>query len=90
VRTGDYRSSAGTEDGFTLGPGPRTAFHSADSNRDGRIDVTELTRIIELYNVLAGTARTGRYRPELNTENGFAPGPDSTEVAGIPCGRPRK
>ncbi len=83
VRTGEYHSLAGTEDGFTLGAGTRTAFHSADSNRDGRIDVTELTRVIELYNFLEGSTRTGRYRPALDTEDGFAPGPGEVRLPAL-------
>jgi uncharacterized delta-60 repeat protein len=75
VRTGEYRTLAGTEDGFTLGPGAITNFHSGDSNRDGRFDIFELTRVIELYNFLDGTSRTGAYHAEAGTEDGFAPGP---------------
>ena len=35
----------------------------------------ELTRGIELYNYRVGTARTGQYRVQPGTEDGFAPGP---------------
>lgn len=49
--------------------------HSADINRNGRIDLVELTRVIELFNVRAGTARTGAYRIHLGSEDGFAPDP---------------
>jgi uncharacterized delta-60 repeat protein len=76
VRTGDYHSLAGTEDGFTLGPGTRTSYHSADSDHDGRISPTELLRVIELYNYIDGTSRTGEYHPAA-TIDGFAPGPDT-------------
>ena len=84
VRTGEYRTQAGTEDLFAPGPGPITAgFHSADkSNRtdgtsmNGRIDLFELTRVIELYNYRdSAGVRTGEYRPQVGTEDGFAPGP---------------
>ena len=34
--------------------------HSADSNRDGKISLVELTRVIELYNTRSGTTRSGR------------------------------
>ena len=52
-----------------------TALHSADSNRDGRIGLVELTRVIELYNYRSGTSRTGQYKSKGDTEDGFAPGP---------------
>ena len=51
------------------------SFHNADSNRDGRIDLLELTRLIELYNYRSGTTRTGHYKLQAGTEDGFAPGP---------------
>jgi len=51
------------------------AYHSADSNRDRRIDLLELTRVIELYNYRIGTVRTGAYHLKAGTEDGFAPGP---------------
>jgi len=50
------------------------SFHDADSNRDGRINLLELTRVIELYNYRSGTTRTGQYKPQAGTEDGFAPG----------------
>jgi uncharacterized delta-60 repeat protein len=74
VRTGEYRTQAGTEDGFAAGPGPITSFHSADTNRDGRIDVSELSRVILLYNFVRNGTRTGEYHPEVGTDDGFAPG----------------
>jgi hypothetical protein len=49
--------------------------HSADSNRDGKISLTELTRVIELYNTRNGTTRTGAYKMQTGTEDGFAPSP---------------
>ena len=52
-----------------------SSLHSADSNRDGRISLTELTRVIELYNYRSGTTRTGQYKPQAGTEDGFTPGP---------------
>ena len=51
------------------------SLHSADSNRDGKISLTELTRVIELYNYRSGTTRTGQYKPTAVTEDGFTPGP---------------
>jgi hypothetical protein len=53
--------------------GSITTRHSADSNGDGKIDLFELTRVIELYNRSFGTLRTGAYKLEAMTEDGFAP-----------------
>lgn len=75
VRTGQYSERTGTEDGYAPGPGALANFHSADTNRDGSISLSELTRVIELYNFRAGSSRTGQYHPVPGTEDGFAPGP---------------
>ena len=82
TRTGAYSAAAGvTEDGFAIDPlRPVSAFvnlvrhHSADTNRDGKIGLLELTRVIELYNHRSGNVRTGQYRIQSGTEDGFAPG----------------
>lgn len=50
-----------------------TTRHSADSNGDGKIDLFELTRVIELYNRSLGTLRTGAYKQDATSEDGFAP-----------------
>ncbi len=50
-------------------------WHSADSDRDGRIGLFELTRVIELYNARNGTVRTGAYHVQAGSEDGFAAGP---------------
>jgi alpha-tubulin suppressor-like RCC1 family protein len=79
-RTGFYAVSTGaSEDGFAAAPGTSTRVapsrrHSADSNGDGEIGLSELTRVIELYNYRSGTTRTGDYKPSAGTEDGFAPG----------------
>jgi hypothetical protein len=85
VRTGQYTIQSGTEDGFTPGPNGiaiTTVFHSADTMggsvgtpRDGKLNLSELLRVIELYNYRAGTVRTGQYHVQAGTEDGFAPGP---------------
>jgi hypothetical protein len=54
---------------------PFGLVHSADTNRDGRLSLLELTRVIELYNTRSGGRRTGEYRPRASTEDGFDPGP---------------
>lgn len=51
------------------------SVHSADSNRDGKISLNELTRVIELYNHRSGTTRTGQYKPTAGAEERFTPGP---------------
>jgi hypothetical protein len=82
VRTGCYQVQNGTEDGFALEParsgtavGILAKYHSTDSNQDGKLNLLELTRVIELYNTRAGTVRTGQYHIQAGTEDGFAPGP---------------
>ena len=82
TRTGRYQVEDGTEDGFSADPSLASnvvvvlsKYHAGDSNQDGKFSLTELLRIIELYNYREGTRRTGRYHPQLGTEDGFAPGP---------------
>lgn|GEM_PF-730914 len=78
-RTGRYRLSETTADGFapdtrTIGDGegpPR--FHSADTSRNGQLGLSELLRVIEIYNTRSGTTRTGAYRVDGDTEDGFSP-----------------
>jgi len=83
TRTGCYAVAITmSEDGFAA-DGERAGaavvtlshYHSADTGRDGRFSLIELTRVIELYNTRAGTARTGAYHVQAGTEDGFAPGP---------------
>ncbi|GAB5559106.1 MAG: hypothetical protein SynsKO_07530 [Synoicihabitans sp.] len=52
-----------------------TSFHDADTNQDSQLDLSELLRVIEIYNTRDGTTRTGQYHPDSTTEDGFAPGP---------------
>ena len=80
TRTGRYLvATTFTEDGFAVDTTNSTAaltrYHSADYNRDGRLSLNELTRVIELYNTRSGTTRTGAYHAQAGTEDGFAPGP---------------
>lgn len=82
TRTGAYAVQDGTEDGYASDTS-RTAsatvtltrYHTADENHDGKIDLLELTRVIELFNYRNGSTRTGQYHPQSGTEDGFAPGP---------------
>jgi formylglycine-generating enzyme required for sulfatase activity/sugar lactone lactonase YvrE len=82
TRTGRYLIQDGSEDGYGIdrvtpagAPVTITRFHSADSNRNAEMSLLELTRVIELYNVRSGSSRTGAYRLQADTEDGFAPGP---------------
>lgn len=81
VRTGRYVvATTATPDGYAPGPavtaGPiPTEPHTADLDRNGRLSLTELTRVIELFQSRAGTVRTGAYHAASGTEDGFAPGP---------------
>jgi hypothetical protein len=81
VRTGAYQVLAGTEDGFAADATrsatavvPLGRYHSADTDRNGRLSLLELTRVIELYNHRETGVRTGRYSTRPGSEDGFAPG----------------
>ncbi len=82
-RTGAYLvNSANIEDGFdpdaVRNPADTVTlarYHSADTDKDARLSLAELTRVIELFNTRTGAGRTGQYRVQANTEDGFAPGP---------------
>jgi hypothetical protein len=71
--------AAGTQFQTMAKPDPlvlrSASLHTADTNRDGRIGLLELTRVIELYNYRSGGSRTGQYKPKSGTEDGFDPGP---------------
>lgn len=56
---------------FDVTPG----YHSADTDRNYRISLGELLRVIELYNHRAGTVRTGEYRSNDSTADRYEPGP---------------
>lgn len=88
-RTGCYKVDNGSIDGFASDP-TRTIdepvvlerYHSADYNRDGRIDDAELARVQELYNYGynlnpgPGFVRTGQYHDYCPSSiDGFGLGP---------------
>ncbi|WP_221030373.1 immunoglobulin domain-containing protein [Actomonas aquatica] len=81
TRTGKYALRPESVDGF--GPDDSAddlaapaRYHSADVDRDRRLSLSELLRVIELYNQREGTTRTGAYRPASGaTNDGFEPGP---------------
>jgi hypothetical protein len=62
--------------------GPAT-YHDADTDRDWRIGLIELTRVIELYNTRNGTVRTGCYAVLPGSEDGFAPDPTRANSATV-------
>ncbi len=79
LRTGAYRVQDTTEDGFASEPAPVAGaalarYHSADTDRNGRFSLYELTRVIELYNTREAATRTGRYSLRPGSEDGFTPG----------------
>jgi cytochrome c peroxidase len=83
VRTGCYTTtSAATEDGFAP-DGSRAAstavmldrYHAADTDRSGSISMNELLRVLQLYNYRAESVRTGQYKAQAGTEDGFVAGP---------------
>jgi hypothetical protein len=92
-RTGAYAVNAAGEDGFAPAferaagqSAVLTAYHSADTNRDGRIALLELLRVIELYNFLSDRVRTGEYRRSAQSEDGFGSGSSTTLSTQTPPG----
>ncbi len=88
VRTGGYKLQAGTADGFATDAARDPSvvvnfgsYHAADYNRNGKIDLAELTRIITLYNTRydtgAGKVRTGYYKVAVGvtTVDGYTTDP---------------
>jgi uncharacterized delta-60 repeat protein len=78
-RNGRYRLSNGSADTFapytddgTGQTAPLARFHAADTDRDAKLSLSELLRVIELYNTRSGTSRTGAYRVAEGTVDGFA------------------
>ncbi|MEN9632664.1 MAG: hypothetical protein RL077_1068 [Verrucomicrobiota bacterium] len=61
-------------DPLILAAGP--LYHSGDINRDRRLSLLELTRMIELYATRAGTVRVGSYGVNVLGEDGFVPAPE--------------
>jgi hypothetical protein len=77
LRSGEYSDGFGSTDGFFASRGRLSSYHSADSNKDGKLSLSELLRVIELYNYRANgsASRSGQYRMSAGSEDGFAPGP---------------
>lgn len=75
-RTGEYHVQAGSEDGFGEGPGSRNGRnHSADTNRDWKLSLSEVLRVASLFNYSANNQRTGEYHARNGTEDGYEAGP---------------
>lgn len=64
-------------DPLVLAPAP--ARHTADLDGNGQLELSELLRVISLYNTRNGTTRTGRYTAQTGTVDGFAA--DATATA---------
>ncbi|GAB5559241.1 MAG: hypothetical protein SynsKO_08880 [Synoicihabitans sp.] len=78
TRTGRYRLQNDTTDGFapentTTDDGVLTRYHTADTDRNAKLSLSELLRVIEIYNTRSGTTRTGAYRAAEDTIDGFTP-----------------
>jgi hypothetical protein len=67
-----FHCDAGTEDGYAPESGDTSCPpHSSDyAPTDWRISVSELLRLIQFFNTVGGS-----YRPDVNGEDGFVPGP---------------
>lgn len=93
VRTGSYKLQSATVDGFATDTArdpaavlTLAAYHSADYNRNGKIDVSELTRVITLYNTrfttVEGKVRTGFYKvASTTTVDGYTTDPTRDPAA---------
>lgn len=89
VVTGCYKVDSQSIDGFAQDTQrlideqvTLSKYHSADYNRDGRIDSIELARVTDLYNyrytivASSGTVRTGQYHDNNPfSQDGFGLGP---------------
>lgn len=78
----EYWTDLGLDAGavrFYLGtpavPATLSAYHSADVDRDAVISFREFERVLEFYNYLNGTVRTGEYHTDALAYSGYAPGP---------------
>lgn len=81
TRTGLYKVEASAADGVTPDSssdgstvGSLSRYHSADSDRDAKVSLSELLRVIELYNHREGTTRTGAYSVDSTSTDGFTTG----------------
>jgi len=81
IRTGAYLAVTGTIDDVLSDLRAASAsitlsrYHSADSDRDAKLSLSELLRVIERYNLRGGSVRTGKSIKGLGTINGFSGDP---------------
>lgn len=82
-RTGRYQVASLPSEGFTSDrdrsaqdPAIYDRYHASDVNRDGMIDLSELLRVIAIYNVREGTQRIGRFHYDPDQDDGISPGAD--------------
>jgi hypothetical protein len=77
----------GPQSEFMATPNPLTLdltfYHSADEAQSGSLNLSDLTRVIELYNTRAGSLRTGCYRTDPTSEDGFKPDPTRPNTAAV-------
>jgi len=81
TRTGRYTMQAGSVDGYASDPATAegttpegSRFHTADTDHNAQISLSELLRVIELYNTRSGTSRTGEYHRDSYSTDGFSSG----------------
>jgi len=79
LRDGVTHQVLAQSDPLLVPAGP--AYHSADTDRNSRISLLELTRVIELYGTRSAQVRTGAYIPDVLGEDGFAP--DLNRASGV-------
>ena len=82
TRTGRYQTNEETADRYATdggiagdAPAHLPDYHSADFDANAQISLSELLRIIELYNTRTGTARTGAYRIKADSIDGYDTAP---------------
>lgn len=72
INTSEGEGEGAPAEGSTEeGEGCSGPCHSADQNRDGRIDLSELLRVIQFFFI-------GAYHCDPSGEDGYAPGPGDT------------
>lgn len=88
VRSGCYKVDNSTVDGFAHDtyrdpslPVELAHYHSADFNRDGKIDDAEIARVTVLYSTTVDSVRTGEYHVSPDSVDGFNQYIDSVELS---------
>ena len=93
LRSGCYKVDPTSIDGFAPDtyrdpslPVGLSSYHSADFNRDGRIDAAELARVTYLYDTEVDSVRTGQYHVSPDSVDGFNQYIDSAELSAYQFG----